>query len=78
LGAAGALEAVFSILGLVHQEVYPEVNFVSPMPETRLRPVTAYAPASLLHVLSNSFGFGGNCTSLVFSRQGAARPKDRH
>ena len=71
LGAAGALEAVFSILGLVQGELYPEVNFETPMPETGLRPVTAYAQASLLHVLSNSFGFGGNCTSLVFSRPGA-------
>jgi 3-oxoacyl-(acyl-carrier-protein) synthase len=68
LGASGALEAVFSVLGLVHQEFYPQPNFSSPMPETGLRPVTAYSRAPLRHVLSNSFGFGGNCTSLVFSK----------
>jgi len=67
LGASGAIEAVYSILDLFYQEAYPSVNFSTPIPETGLRPLTDYRQMPLEHVLSNSFGFGGNCTSLVFS-----------
>jgi 3-oxoacyl-(acyl-carrier-protein) synthase len=68
LGASGAIEAVYSILGLFYQEAYPSLSFSSPMPETGLRPLTTFSPMTLRHVLSNSFGFGGNCTSLIFSK----------
>ncbi|HWK03030.1 MAG TPA: beta-ketoacyl-[acyl-carrier-protein] synthase family protein [Puia sp.] len=68
LGAAGAVEAVYSILNLVHQEIYAGLNFKEPIPATGLRPVQAYQKMSLEHVMSNSFGFGGNCTSLIFSK----------
>ena len=67
LGAAGAIEAVFSILNLNHQEVYPSLNFSDPIPSTGLSPVLSYQKKTISHVLSNSFGFGGNCSSLVFS-----------
>ena len=67
LGASGAIEAIYSILNLFYQEAYPSLNFSTPIPETGLRPLTEYRPMRLEHVLSNSFGFGGNCTSLVFS-----------
>jgi 3-oxoacyl-(acyl-carrier-protein) synthase len=68
LGAAGAVEAVYSILNLVHQEIYAGLNFTNPIPETGLRPVVTYRKTPLQHVMSNSFGFGGNCTSLIFSK----------
>lgn len=68
LGAAGAIEAVFSILSLCHQEVYPNLNFAQPMENEGLTPVLAYQATKLKHVMSNSFGFGGNCSSLVFSK----------
>lgn len=68
LGAAGAVEAVYSILSLDHQEVYAGLNFKEPIPETGLQPVQAYRKMPLQHVMSNSFGFGGNCTSLIFSK----------
>ncbi len=68
LGAAGAVEAVYSILSLLHQEVYPHLNFKQPIPATGLRPVEEYKQMSLDHVMSNSFGFGGNCSSLIFSK----------
>ena len=68
LGAAGAVEAVYSILHLVHQEIYAGLNFKEPIPATGLRPVQTYQKMSLQHVMSNSFGFGGNCTSLIFSK----------
>lgn len=68
LGASGAIEAVYSILNLFHQEVYAGLHFKQPIPGTGLRPVTSFQKASLHHIMSNSFGFGGNCTSLIFSK----------
>jgi 3-oxoacyl-(acyl-carrier-protein) synthase len=68
LGAAGAVEAVYSILGLINQEVYPNLNFKTPISTTGLIPVKAWEKVSLKHVMSNSFGFGGNCSSLIFSK----------
>ncbi len=67
LGAAGAIEAVYSILNLVHQEVYAALNFKQPIEATGLKPVQSYQKKPLKHVMSNSFGFGGNCASLIFS-----------
>jgi 3-oxoacyl-(acyl-carrier-protein) synthase len=68
LGAAGAVEAVYSILSLQHQEVYPSLHFKNPIGTTGLTPVTQYQQRGLNHIMSNSFGFGGNCTSLIFSK----------
>jgi 3-oxoacyl-(acyl-carrier-protein) synthase len=68
LGAAGAIEAVYSIFSLMHQEVYPSLNFNEPIVITGLIPVQSYKNMNVQHVLSNSFGFGGNCTSLIFSK----------
>ncbi len=68
LGASGAIEAVFSALSLEHQEIYASLNFEQPIPDIGLRPVQAYGTYPLHHVMSNSFGFGGNCTSLIFSK----------
>ena len=68
LGAAGAVEAIYSILGLYYSELYPHLRFNDPIPETRLIPVQEFSKKDLSHVMSNSFGFGGNCTSLVFSK----------
>lgn len=68
LGAAGSIEAVYSILSLYHNELYPALNFTNPISETKLIPVKQYKQKNIRHVLSNSFGFGGNCTSLVFSK----------
>jgi len=68
LGAAGAIEAVYSILSLTQQEIYPALHFEHAIDATGLVPVDAYRKISLQHVMSNSFGFGGNCTSLIFSK----------
>jgi 3-oxoacyl-(acyl-carrier-protein) synthase len=68
LGAAGAIEAVYSLLNCVHQEIYPGLHFTLPIEESGLIPVRAYGTMALEHVMSNSFGFGGNCTSLIFSK----------
>ncbi|RLD89843.1 MAG: beta-ketoacyl-[acyl-carrier-protein] synthase family protein [Bacteroidetes bacterium] len=69
LGSAGALEAVFSILTLQNNLVFPNLNFRQPMEEVSIKPTaTKITGRKINHVLSNSFGFGGNNTSLVFSK----------
>jgi 3-oxoacyl-[acyl-carrier-protein] synthase-1 len=68
LGAAGAVEAVFSVLAIREKAIFPNLNFSTPMKELKIRPVTKLIrDAKVDHVLSNSFGFGGNNTALVFS-----------
>lgn len=68
LAAAGAVEAVFSILALQEQYIFPNLNFETQMPETGLKPITSGFKKEIDHVLSNSFGFGGNCSTLIFSK----------
>jgi 3-oxoacyl-(acyl-carrier-protein) synthase len=67
LGAAGGIEAVYSILNLIHQEIYGQLNFQSADQKNQLVPVTSYRKSALRNIMSNSFGFGGNCSSLIFS-----------
>lgn len=67
LGAAGVIESVFSIIALQEQKLLPNINFKNVIPEINLIPVTEVKDAKLEHVLSNSFGFGGNDSSVVFS-----------
>ena len=68
LGAAGAIEAVYCILNLSEQELYPALHFKNPIPDTGLKPALSYEKTALTHIMSNSFGFGGNCSSLIFSK----------
>jgi len=68
LGAAAALEAVFSVMALVNNKIFPQINFLEPVEETGLIPATEVTDKHLLHVLSNSFGFGGNNSTLIFSK----------
>ncbi len=68
LGAAGGIEAVFSILALKHQAIPPTINLDNPDPACDLDYVPGEArQAQLQHVLSNSFGFGGTNATLIFS-----------
>ncbi len=68
LGAAGGIEAVISLLSINHQVIFPNLNFRNKMPELNCEPVTETdTTVAVKTVLSNSFGFGGNNTSLVFS-----------
>jgi 3-oxoacyl-[acyl-carrier-protein] synthase II len=69
LGAAGGIEAVFSVLAIARGVVPPTINLDNPDPECDLD----YVPnrARKIHVevaLSNSFGFGGTNASLLFRR----------
>jgi 3-oxoacyl-(acyl-carrier-protein) synthase len=70
LGAAGAIEAVFSIQNIYHGEFYPGLRFGEPISGIGLIPLTEYLKLETNpnHIMSNSFGFGGNCTSLIFSK----------
>lgn len=68
LAAAGAVEAVYAILALQHQTVFPTLHFTGGMKEFQLRPATLPTEMPLGLVLSNSLGFGGNCSSLIFAK----------
>ncbi|SEW22928.1 3-oxoacyl-[acyl-carrier-protein] synthase-1 [Chitinophaga sp. YR573] len=68
LGASGGIEAVFSALAVREGYLYPNANFGTRMKEIPFTPVTAFSEGNKVHhVMSNSFGFGGNCSSLIFS-----------
>jgi 3-oxoacyl-[acyl-carrier-protein] synthase II len=68
LGAAGSVESIFSILSLQKNKMFPNVNFKNEIKELGLKPVTKVQNKELKHVLTNSFGFGGNDSSVVFSK----------
>ena len=69
LGAAGGIEAVISIMALQDQCLFPNLNFSELMHELKFTPVREFTTGvPLRHVMSNSFGFGGNNSSLIFSR----------
>ncbi len=69
LAAAGALEAVYSILSLHDQELFPSLNCSHPISSLPVAPIREYeAEAPIEKVMSNSFGFAGNCTSLVLGK----------
>lgn len=66
--AAGSVEAVISILALNYGFIPANLNFETQMPELSFSPVTSLVEGiNLRHVLSNSFGFGGNNSTLIFS-----------
>lgn len=67
LAAAGAIEAVFCVLALQNQRLLPNLNHSQPIAENDWLPVKEPTRAELHHVLSNSFGFGGNNSSVVIS-----------
>jgi len=68
LGASGGIEAVFSVLAIKHGLIYPNLRFETRMEEVPFEPEKKFLKdQDIKHVMSNSFGFGGNCTSLIFS-----------
>ena len=69
LGAAGAIEAVFSILAIQHQMAWPNLNFKTKMKELHFDPLQNLSESEkIAHVMSNSLGFGGHNSSLIFSK----------
>ena len=67
LGAAGAVEAVFSILAIRERQTWPHLRMRQQIEDLNWSPSTKPVPKRIKHVLSNSFGFGGNCSALVLS-----------
>lgn len=68
LGACGGVEAVFSVMSIVNQELYAGLNFSISDEDIDICPISQNRKAEVNHVLSNSFGFGGNNSSLIFSK----------
>jgi 3-oxoacyl-[acyl-carrier-protein] synthase II len=72
LSAAGAVEAVFSLLTLEHQRIPPTINYQMPDPAIPMDVVPNKArDAKVRNIISNSFGFGGQNVSLVMGREPA-------
>ena len=69
LAAAGAIEAVYSVLALQNNMIYPNLNFKTQMKEFNITPQLQLKEKELTTVMSNSFGFGGNCSTLIFSKE---------
>ena len=68
LAAAGVVDAIYSILSIQQQLIFPNLNFSKKIEELSFEPVRELQLAKLDHVLTNSFGFGGNDSSLVLSK----------
>jgi len=68
LAAAGAIEAVYAVLALQNNVIYPNLNFKTQMKEFDITPQTILKEKELQTVLSNSLGFGGNCSTVIFSK----------
>lgn len=68
LAAAASIEAVISVLSLQNSMIFPNLNFTTPIAEMNLIPETQLVNTPLNTILSNSFGFGGNCSSLIFKK----------
>ncbi len=67
--AAGSTEAILSIMCLQHQVIWPNLNFRERIPELNFSPVEKLMTnVNVNAVMSNSFGFGGNDTSLIFRK----------
>ena len=70
ISAAGAVEAIFSLLTLEHQRIPPTINYDTPDPTILFDVVGNKArDARVTAVMSNSFGFGGQNASLILTRE---------
>jgi 3-oxoacyl-(acyl-carrier-protein) synthase len=69
LAASGATELIFSLLSMMHSELYPSLRCMEPIDKFDFKPIDCYVPNIIINnIISNSFGFGGNCTSIVLSK----------
>ncbi len=68
LGASAAIEAVFSILSIKHGLIFTNLHFSETISELNIIPQTYLIKKDIKNVLSNSFGFGGNNSTLIFSK----------
>jgi 3-oxoacyl-[acyl-carrier-protein] synthase II len=69
LGAAGAVEAIASILAIKNDIIPPTINFEHPDPECDLDYTFNKAQTKKVNIaVSNAFGFGGHNTSVIFKK----------
>ena len=68
LAAAGAIEAVYSVLALKENKLFPNLNYQDPIGDNDWKPQLEVESGEIQHVLSNSFGFGGNNSTVIFSK----------
>ncbi len=69
LGGCGGIEAVFSTIAIRDGVIFPNLRWETQMEDLSWKPVTTTETGlNIRNVLSNSFGFGGNCSSLIFSK----------
>lgn len=71
LAAAGAIEAIVTVLAIERQAIPPNLGLRTVDPKIPLTPVTRYRPASFDVAMSTSLGFGGNNSALLFRRPGS-------
>jgi 3-oxoacyl-(acyl-carrier-protein) synthase len=66
--AAGGVESILSILAMKHCFLPANLNFAHPMPELNFTPIPhTVKDVKIKHILKNSFGFGGNNSTIIFS-----------
>ncbi len=69
LAAAAGIEAVFSVLSIKNDIIYPNLRFSEPIENTDLIPnLEVIEGIGVNNVMSNSFGFGGNNSTIIFSK----------
>ena len=68
LAASGAIEAVFSLLALKNNEIYPTLRWENKIIAHQLHSFNKTKFQEVNYVLSNAFGFGGNCSTLIFGK----------
>lgn len=68
LAAAGVVETIFSILTIQNQVMFPNLNFKNKIAELSFEPLTELKYSRVDHVMTNSFGFGGNDSSIILSK----------
>jgi 3-oxoacyl-[acyl-carrier-protein] synthase II len=71
LAAAGAIEAIVTVMALERQAIPPNLGLRTVDPKIALSPVTEYRPAKLDVAMSTSLGFGGNNSAVLFRRAGS-------
>lgn len=69
LGACGGVEAVFSTIAIRDGIIFPNLRWQTQMEDVAWQPITVLQEGLVIkNVLSNSFGFGGNCSTLIISK----------
>lgn len=68
LGASGSVEAVFSLMSIKDQLIWPNLRFETQIEGLNWSPTNKMISRKIEHILSNSFGFGGNCSALIISK----------